>query len=128
MEIETDSVISEDHKKSASKFGIQLSDLSDPKKYIIAFLKRLLLYREKIDRNLFQPYLNPKIEELWQEVLSNLEDVDRKLANILTGSLVFTLFCPTKNSSLQLQDEKWRIGLQQKVNKLLNALGMSLND
>ena len=97
------------------------------RKYIIAFLKRLLLHREKVDRNLFQSYLNPEIAELWQEALFSLEDKNRKLVNIQSGSLVFVLFSPTKNAMLQLQDAKWIIELQEKVNKLLNALGMSLN-
>ena len=67
---------------------------------------------------------NPVITKLWQEVLSSLEDTNRKLINIQSGSLVFMLFCPNHDSLLQLQDEKWRIELQEKINKLLEALGM----
>ena len=123
MEIETNSVVSEDYKKVAIKFGIESSDLVDAKKYTIAFMKRLLLYREKVDRNLLTTQLNPVITKLWQDVLSNLEERNRKLVNIKSGSLVFTLFCPTKNSVLQIHDEKWKIELQEKVNELLQALG-----
>ena len=112
MEIETDSVVSEQQTTMAVKFGIKSSDLTNTKKYIIAFLKRLLLHREKIDRNLFESFLNPEIAEIWQEVLSSLEDTNRKLINIQNGSLVFTLFCPTSNSVLRLRDEKWIIELQ----------------
>ena len=123
MEIETNSVVSDQHKKEAIKFGIQSSDPTDAKKYIIAFLKRLLLHREKVDMNLLETHLNPEITKLWNDVLSSLEERNRKLVNIQSGSLIFILFCPTKNSVLQIQDEKWKIELQDKVNKLLNALG-----
>ena len=109
MEIETDSAVSEEHKKEAIKFGIQPSDVTDTKKYIIAFLNRLLLHREKVDKNLLEAHLNPVIGRLWQEVLSSLEDRNRKLTNIQSGSLIFTLFSPTnKNSLLQIRDEKWK--------------------
>ena len=123
MEIQTDSVISEQNVKTAIQFGVELSSPVDTKKYIIAFLKKLLLQREKFDKNLLETNLNPEIIKLWQEVLFSLEDTNRKLINIQSGSLIFTLFCPTSNSLLQLQDEKWKIGLQGKVDRLLNALG-----
>ena len=124
METETNSVVSEEHKKEAIKFDIQPSDLPDTKKYIIAFLSRLLLHREKVDKNLFTAHLNPTVANLWQEVLSSLEDNNRKLINIQSGSLIFTLFCPTNNSIQQIRNEKWKSELQEKMNKLLKALGM----
>ena len=123
MEIQTDSVISEQNIKTAIQFGVELSNPIDTKKYIIAFLKKLLLQREKIDKNLLEAQLDPKITKLWQEVLSSLEDTNRKLVNIQSGSLIFTLFCPTNTSLQHLQDEKWKINLQEKVDSLLNALG-----
>ena len=124
MEIETNSVVSDQHKKEAIKFDIQSSELNDTKKYIIAFLNGLLLHREKIDKSLLEAHVNLVITKLWQEVLSSLEDTNRKLINIQSGSLVFTLFCPTKNSVQQIQDEKWKIELQEKMRKLLKALGI----
>ena len=126
MEIETDPIISEQQIKDATQFGAESSNLlqMDVKEYAIAFMKRLLLHNEKVNKNLLQAHLNPVIATLWQEVLSSLEDNNRKLINIQSGSLIFTLFCPTGNSLLQLQDEKWRIDLQEKVEKLLKALGM----
>ena len=124
METRTDSVISEEHIKTATKFGVASCDLVNTKKYIIAFMKRLLLQREKIDKNLLEAYLSSSITKLWQEVLSSLEDKNWKLVNIQSGSLVFRLFCPTSDSLLQLQDEKWRSELQGKVDKLMNVLGM----
>ena len=123
MEIQTDSVISEQNVKTAIQFGVEPSNPVDTKKYIIAFLKKLLLQSEKIDKNLLEGHLKPAITKLWQEVLSSLEETNRKLINIQSGSLIFTLFCPTDHSLLQLQDQKWRTELQRKVDSLLNALG-----
>ena len=123
MEIQTDSVISEQTVKTAITFGVDIANPVDAKKYIIAFLKKLLLQRQKIDKNLLEAQLNPTIATLWQEVLSSLEETNRKLVNIQSGSLIFTLFCPTNTSLQQLQDEKWKIKPQEKVDSLLNALG-----
>ena len=123
MEIETDSVVSEEHVKAAIEFGAEPSDVVDTKKYIIAFIKRLLFYRDKVENNLLEAHLNPILAELWQEVLSCLEDTNRKLINIQSGSLIFKLFCPTDSSLQEIHDEKWKIELQEKVDNLLNALG-----
>ena len=124
MDIETNSVVSEENIKSAIKFGIEPSDITGTKEYTIAFLKRLLVQREKVDMNLFETHLNPQINKLWQEMLSCLEERYRKLISIRNGSLIFTLFCPTRNSLKEIQNEKWRIEVQGKVDKLLNALGL----
>ena len=124
MEIQTDSVISEQNVKTAIQFGVELSNGSDATKYIIAFLKKLLFQREKIDKNLLEAQLDPTIATLWQEVLSSLEERNRKLINIQSGSLIFTLFCPNHHSLLQLQDSRWGIELQGKMDKLMNGLGM----
>ena len=123
MDIETDSIVSEEHVEAAIKFGVKTADVTDTKKYIIAFLKRLLLHREKLEKNLLEAHLNTMIAKLWQEVLSSLEETNRKVVNVQSGSLIFTLFYPTGQLLLQLQDEKWKIGLQGKVDRLLNALG-----
>ena len=123
MEIETDSVLSEEHVKAAIEFGLGPSDVADTKKYLIGFINRLLLHREKVEKNLLEAKLNPVIAKLWQEVLSSMEETNRKVVNVQSGSLIFTLFCPTGQSLLQLQDERWKIELEGKVNKLLNALG-----
>ena len=123
MEIETDSVLSEEHVKAAIEFDLGPSDVADTKKYLIGFIRRLLLHREKVEKNFLEAKLNPVIAKLWQEVLSSMEETNRKVVNAQSGSLIFTLFCPTGQSLLQLQDENWKIGLQGKVDKLLNALG-----
>ena len=123
MDIETDSVLSEENVKAAIEFGLGPSDVADTKKYLIGFINRLLLHREKVEKNLLEAKLNPVIAKLWQEVLSSMEETNRKVVNVQSGSLIFTLFCPTGQSLLQLQDERWKIELEGKVNKLLNALG-----
>ena len=124
MDIETNSVVSEENIKSAIKFGIDSSDLTDTKEYTIAFLKRLLVQRKKVDMNLLETHLNPQINKLWQEVLSSLDERNRKMISIRNGSLIFTLFCPTSDSLKEIQNSKWRIKVQGKVDKLLNALGL----
>ena len=123
MEIQTDSVISGQNVKTAIQFGVEISNPIDAKKYIIAFLKKLLLQREKNDKNLLEAHLDPTIAKLWQEVLSSLEETNRKLVNIQSGSLIFTLFCPNHLQLLQFRDSKWAIELQGKLDKLMNKLG-----
>ena len=65
MEIETDSVLSEEHVKAAIEFGLDPSDVADTKKYLIGFIKRLLLHREKVEKNLLEAKLNPVIAKLY---------------------------------------------------------------
>ena len=127
MEIETDYIISEEHKEEANKFGIQSSEFTEAKKYITAFLNRLLLLRDKVDKDLFTTQLNPVITKLWQEMLSSLEESNRKLINIQSGSLIFKLFCPTKNSVLQIQDDKSKIELQEKNEEIAKGIRYVLN-
>ena len=123
MEIQTDPHVSEENIKTAIKFGVASSDVMDTKKYIIAFMRKLLFHREKVEMNLLETHLNPKIAKLWKEVLSSLEKTNRKLLNIQEGSVIFTLFCPTNDALQQLQDEMWTFELPRKVDKLLNGLG-----
>ena len=125
MEIETESKISTRHIKAATLLGITSPGFPriEAKEYAITFIKMLLLHREKMNKNLLEAPLSPVIATLWQEVLSSLENENRKLVNIQSGSLIFTLFCPSDSSLEQLQDEKWRIELQAQVGKLLKALG-----
>ena len=125
IEVQSDpnSVISQEHLDTAIKFGIEKTDPSDTNKYVVAFIKKFLLQRVKIDQNLLDDYLSPEVVKQWQEVLSSLEERNRKLINIQSGSLVFTLFCPTRESRLELQDGNWRIEIQAKIVELLKHLG-----
>ena len=103
--------------------GIEKMNSTDINKYVVAFLRKLLLQREKLEKRMLENYLIPMIAKQWQEVLSSLEETNRKVINIESGSLMVTLFCPTIESRLQLRDETWRIAVQQKTAKLLQMLG-----
>ena len=126
MDSKPGSVIPQEHLDTAIKLGIQEIDAVDVTKYVVAFLRNFLLQREKIDNKLLANYLNRETIKLWQEVLSSLEDTNRKLVSIQSGSVVFTLFCPTRESRLQLEDETWRIEIQKKMAELLKVLGTFL--
>ena len=119
IQSDTDSIISQEHLEAAIKFGVTEIDETDFKRYIVAFLRKLLLQTDKIDKELMVNHLNSTIAKILPEVFSILEDKNRKLINIQSGSLIFTLFCPIKNSRLQLQNENWRIVSQNKVTELL---------
>ena len=123
IDIQSDSVISQQHIDAAIKFGVEKVDALDVNKYVVAFLRKLLLQREKQDENLSENYLNSEIEHKWQEVLSSLEDTNRNLINIESGSFVLTLFCPTRESRLQLQDDIWKDEIQKRLTDLLRLLG-----
>ena len=123
IDIQSDSVISQQHIDAAIKFGVKKVDALDINKYVVAFLRKLLLQKEKHKEHLLENYLNREIEKRWQEVLSSLEDTNRMLMNIESGSFIFTLFCPTRESRLQLQDENWKDEIQNKLTDLLRLLG-----
>ena len=123
MQPDSDFLIPHEQVDAAIKFGVEQIDAADVKQYIVAFMRKLLLQREKIDKDVLTNYLIPVITKQWQEMLSSLEERNRKLVNIQSGSVVFKLFCPTKESRLQLQDENWRIGIQEKLAELLKLLG-----
>ena len=123
MESKSDTVIPEEHLKEAIKSGVEKMEATDIYKYLVAFLRKLLLQRAKLEKSLLENYLSPTIVKQWQEVLSTLEDKDRKLVNIQSGSILFMLYCPTQKSRLQIRDENWRIEIQRKMAKLLKLLG-----
>ena len=126
MELDSDSVVGQENINTAVKFGIDLSNLSAPvetKKYVVAFIHKLLLQREKIDLGQLTDYLQSSIVTAWQEVLSTLEKSDRKLVVVDNGSIIFTLFCPTTSSARELQDDSWIKTFVQKIEQLLDKLG-----
>ena len=124
IDIQSESVISQQHLDAAIKFGVEKIDAVDVNKYVVAFLRKLLLQRGKLDESTLENNLNREIENKWQEVLSGMEETNRKLINIQSGSLIFTLFCPTRESRLQLQYETWKDQIQEKLIDLLRLLGM----
>ena len=126
MDSKPGSVIPQEHVDTAIKLEIQKIDALDATKHVVAFLRNFLLQREKIDNKLLANYLNRETIKQWQDLLFSLEQRNRKLIDILSGSLIFTLFCPTRESRLQLKDENWRIGMHKKMAELLKLLGTLL--
>ena len=90
---------------------------------MLTFIHKLLLHRVKLDRGQLTDYLKSGIAKLWQEVLSTLENSNRKLVDVQSGSLVFTLFCPTINSIRELRDDSWLKTLKQKMEQLVHKIG-----
>ena len=125
MELNSDSVAQE-HIDLAVKFGVDLENLTAPveaNKYVLAFFHKLLLQREKIDRGQLTDYLHSSIRSLWKEVLSTLENSNRKLLAVENGSIIFTLFCPTTSSTWELRDDSWIKALTLKMENLVKKIG-----
>ena len=125
MDIQSDSdfIVPQEHRNAAIKFGVEETDAADVHKYVVAFMRKLFLQREKLDKDVLKNYLNPAITKKLSEVFSGLGDKNRKLIKVQSGSLIFTLLCPTKMSSLQLHDENWRSGIQERMAELLKLVG-----
>ena len=114
------------HFYAGNSYGVEFDESEDKtkaKKYIVAMFQNLLHQREKLDKGLLVEHIKPKVMKMWQEVLSTLEETNRKLIDIQSGSLIFTLFSPTRNSIRQLQNESWRTALQKKIIELLRLIG-----
>ena len=126
MELDNDSVLAQEHIDTAIKFGVDLSNLTAPveaKKYVLAFIDKLLLQREKLDTGLLTDHIEAGIGTLLKEVMFALESSNRKLLNIQDGSLIFTLFCPTISSALELKDESWIKTFVLKMEQFLKKIG-----
>ena len=127
VELIGDPKVSQDHLDMAVQFGINF-DSSTPtnkaRKYVVTFFRNLLMQREKIDEGLLTDYLKLEISEAWSEVLSSLEDRDRKLVDVQSGSLVFVLFCPNNSSLQQLKNEGWMSNLASNMKLLLKVIGI----
>ena len=123
IDIQSDSTIPDENIDVAIKFGVDQIDATDTKKYLVAFMRKLLLQREKLNNNILENYLKLEIVKRWKEVLSTLENKNRKLINIQSGSLVLTLFCSTRESRLQLQDLTWKAEIQKKIVEMAKLIG-----
>ena len=126
VELDSDSVVSPDHVDTAVKFGIDRNDLGNPtdaKKYVLAFIRKLLLQREKLGIGIQLDYLQSDIVTLWLEVLSMFENHGRKVVGVQSGSLIFTLFCPTVTSKRKLRDESWIKSLTSKMENFVKKIG-----
>ena len=126
MELNTDSVVAQEHIDLAVKFGVDLENLTGPvdaNKYVLAFFHKLLLQREKIDHGQLTDYLQSSISTLWKEVVSTLENSNRKLLAVESGSIIFSLFCPTLSSTRELRDDSWIKALTLKMENLIKKIG-----
>ena len=81
MDIQCDSefVIAQEHMDAAIKFGVEQIDATDVRKYIVAFMRNLLLQRAKVDQNVLENYLSRAVVKQWQEMLSTLEEKKPKV-------------------------------------------------
>ena len=126
VELDSNSVVAQEHIDTAVKFGVDLSKIGDPvemKKYVLAFFHKLLLQREKLDTGLLTDYIESSIGTLWKEVMFALESSNRKLLSVQNGSLIFRLFCPTISSAWELKDESWIKAFILKTEQFLKEIG-----
>ena len=130
MELDSDFVVSQEHIDRAKAFDVHLDYRDTPidtKKYLLAFIQKLLLQREKLDRGLLTDYIESRTAILWQDVKTALENSNRKLLSVKSGSIIFTLFCPTPSSVWELQEDSWLKSLTQKMEQMANNIGQCGN-
>ena len=126
MELDSDSLVGQEHINTAITFGVDFGNETgsvEAKKYVLAFIQKLFLQREKLDLGCLTDYLQSGVINLWQEVLSSLENSNRKLLGVQSGSLIFTLLCPTVNSIQELKDDLWMKTFSQKMEQLVQEIG-----
>ena len=126
MELDSDSVVAKEDIAKAFRFGAHPGSQDttiDTKKYVLDFLQKILLQREKLEAGLLKGYLESGIATTGQEVLSTLENSNRKLLSVESGSIIFTLFCPTTSSIWQLTDDSWIKSLTLKMENFLKKIG-----
>ena len=118
-----------EHLDQARGFGVELDDSKDPvttQTFVVAYFKHLICQREKLNRGLLVDHIRPDIAEMWQKLLSSLEERNRRVVGAGHGSLTFTLFCPTRQALDQLMDETWIEKITKRLTQLLETLGMKL--
>ena len=126
VELDSDTVVAEEQMETAVKCGVDVSNQGNPieaKKYVFSFIRFLLLQREKFETGLLNDYLDPGIITMWKEVLSTLESSNRKVVDVKSGSLIFTLFCPTTTSKQELKNDSWMKSLTLKMENLVKKIG-----
>ena len=114
------------HISTDADAGAGLSNLGNPneaKKYVLTLVRKLLLQREKRDVGIQLDDLQSDIVSLWLEVLSMLENHERKVVGVQSGSLIFTLFCPTITSKRELRNVSWIKSLTSKMENFVKKIG-----
>ena len=124
VQLDIETMVPREAINTARKFGVELGEQeNDPQSYAIALLKQLLIQREKLDHGVLDKYLNPETSRWWKKFLSSLEERNRKLLKVETGSIIFTLFCPTDQSFQQLRSNSWRTRVGDNLRGFLGSLG-----
>ena len=124
MELVGDPRVNQDQIDLAVQFGIDLDNSTNrAQEYVVAFFHKLLMQREKLDQGLLTDFLKAEISKAWQEVLSCLEDRNRRVVDVQSGSLIFVLFCPITSSLQQLKSEDWMRDLTSNLKLFLRAIG-----
>ena len=125
MEFDTDSVVPNRLVDEAIKFGVEFESTFtiSAKRYIVTFFQRLLLQSQKLKQGFLAQHLRPEITEMWLELLSILENTDRKVLDIQSGSITFKIFCASDSSSQQIRNDVWIQKLSQKMEKFIMQLG-----
>ena len=124
MELIGDPKVNQDEMNQAVQFGVDLHNSTNRvQEYVVAFFHKLLMQREKIDQGLLTDFLKAEISKAWQEVLSRLEDRNRRVVDVQSGSLIFVLFCLVASSLQQLKSEDWMRDFTPKLELCLSAIG-----
>ena len=124
MELDAEPIVSQEYIDQAIRLGIDFGDKPvDAHVYTVAFFQKLLLLREKIDQGFLNEYISPHVIDKWKKFLGSMEEESRKLLAITNGSVVFTLFCPTKNSFLQTHNKTWKKKTTENFNEMLRTIG-----
>ena len=88
MELDADPTVSLQHINQAKTLGIDFSDDKqvDAQIYTVAFLKKLLHLREKLDLGFLNEYVLPQVTNMWKEFLRSIENKSQKLLAVSDGT------------------------------------------
>ena len=124
MELDAEPIVSQEYIDQAFRLGIDFGDKPvEAHVYTVAFFQKLLLLRDKIDQGFLNEYISPHVIDKWKKFLGSVEEEGRKLLAITNGSVVFTLFCPTKNSFLQTHNKTWKKKTTDNFEEMLCTIG-----
>ena len=118
--------VSSEQVEDAIRSGIQLPlDTKEAKKYAATYFQTLL--------NCFHSGNNDSISrevsQSWDEVLRCLEETSRKVVAVSDeDDIIFSLYCPTRASLRELQDDDWTNELTRELDEILKLLGTSVFD
>ncbi len=117
--------LTKQHKEAAARFGIDpiSNDVINPLKYVTGFINKLIRQKQKLDKGLLADRLTNDVGRKWQELLSTLEEKNRKVLEAKIGSLHFTMFCPTSESERQMKLQVWRETMLKRLRAFIRSLG-----